>query len=289
MQVLIKHSDFYAEEEKKYQRIVAIIDFVNSMREGLYTDEELDQLIPEAEKVYFVDYYDSQIKNGGFSQYLFNTCNLNDIDVQNSIVKQGLEQIKAHEHLELFNQFCAFIATLDESAMEQFYEDKMKLGTGSEEIMEQLHKFDESFYNLCQNGSDLEELEFDFIPTIQNIRIVADDEYEAELNKLLALVPNYEQRKIEADKEYLENMPRYAKVIDLVCEKCDLELVEITAIDYGDDEEEIEKNLSENKVLYHFITNKGYSYIVDSGTECSLIDPETDETIYTMRLEAEDI
>jgi Domain of unknown function (DUF4375) len=93
MKTLIRKHLFYHPD--KYNRIWGIIEYINELRFGLYTFEEIDEQWPQASQVYYVDYYLSQVNNGGHLQYFLNS-NFNP--AMNSIVLNGLRDIQAHKN-----------------------------------------------------------------------------------------------------------------------------------------------------------------------------------------------
>lgn len=96
-----------------YDIIDSNISFINLLKEEGFTEE----FCPDAETSYYVDYYHSQVKNGGFSQFVYNSGWNEEL---NAIIRDGLEKMQAKEHLAFFNQQASFVDTYDELELAKF-------------------------------------------------------------------------------------------------------------------------------------------------------------------------
>lgn len=83
--IVIKDSAFH--DVDNYSRIQGVIDFINALQQGMVTDDELDKFFQKAQKVYFVDYFNCELENGGFHQYFLNSAFNKDM---NATIMQGL-------------------------------------------------------------------------------------------------------------------------------------------------------------------------------------------------------
>lgn len=96
-----------------YDIIDSNISFINLLKEEGFTGE----LCLEAETSYYIDYYHSQVKNGGFSQFVYNSGWNDEL---NELIRSGLEKIQAKEHLAFFNQQAILVDTYDELELAKF-------------------------------------------------------------------------------------------------------------------------------------------------------------------------
>ncbi len=286
MKILIKKSQFYNED--KYERIQGIINYINALQEGLYKDEELDQQIPLAQEVYFVDYYLGQVENGGIFQY-FSNSNFNES--QNSIVLRGLDNMGAHKHKELFQKAWQLLIKMGTDEREEYLfaglydRESVRQKPGIKEVAEQLDKLDDLFFKLNGGEESIDDLIYKYIEKVDNLRVVNDESYDLELKEILSRVPNFEERKRKAEEDWAKNQPRYSKVVNSICQKYGLELISINAMDYGEDfvSEEEAKNNYENDIMYYYIsTDKGYHYIIDEGNQLIVFNGETNKKIGSM-------
>ncbi|MCC8461668.1 MAG: DMP19 family protein [Rickettsia endosymbiont of Ecitomorpha arachnoides] len=252
---LIKYSDFYNED--KYERIQGVIDYVNALRNGLYNQEELDQKIPQAQQVYFVDYYLSQVENGGLTQY-FSNSNFNE--EQNNIVLKGLENIKAHKNKEIFFQACQLLSDMVSELREEYLfsdmyqEEEVRQKPMIKEVHAELEKLTDLFFEINENEESIFDLNFKYIEKIDNLKIVDDNLYDEELEAILDLVPAYDERKTYAFVQWLKNMPRYTKIARRLCSKYNLKLSSVNSLSYGEEfvgEEQVKKIMI--MVLYFII------------------------------------
>lgn len=288
--ILIKRSEY--ESTEKDDRIEGIIEYINYLQSGLYTDEELDRFIPMAQMVYFVDYYRCQVNNGGLDQY-FENSKFNES--QNKIVLDGLTAMGANKNRDLFQKGCKAIAEassqiighyagLDDSEEINFEELK--------QVTEKLNKLTDEFFNLNHNtykypdeGEEaIKVLTHKFIDKIDTLKILSDESYENELKNILSRVSNFDERLNQAEEKWNQNKPVYYKASESICRMYGLELLSVNALDFGEDTGKVtDKESGENHTLhYHITTDKGYHYVIDNGGELVLINGETHKSLGSM-------
>jgi hypothetical protein len=90
------------------------VTFVNLLLEEDVPEEAIH---PDALTSYYLDYYDSQYRNGNFSQFVYNSGWVPEV---NAAIERGLEQIRALQHLQLFRQQCAKVQELSQQQLEAF-------------------------------------------------------------------------------------------------------------------------------------------------------------------------
>jgi len=90
---------------------------------------------------------------------------------------------------------------------------------------------------------------------------------------LLASLDAARAQMAENGRERLaaENKPRYARIIDVICEEYGMELARITAGDPGLIHE------GEERVAWHFLTDQGHYSMVDMGEKAVVFDDDGDE------------
>ena len=117
---------------------------------NLLLDEGIKEtdIHPDALLSYYCDYYQAQVENGGFSQYVYNS---KWKDIVNERVANGLEKMGAVKHLAFFNK--------RKKAVEQIPKEKIDAFLANEyfgkknETRDQLN-FDD-FFDIDENISDL--------------------------------------------------------------------------------------------------------------------------------------
>lgn len=289
MQIIINHSSYNHADH--YERIWGIIDFINSLQRGLFTDAELDESFPKAQEVYFVDYFNCEFENGSFHQYFLNSRFNKDMF---TIIMRGLENMKAFKQLEIFKQAVCLIESMTQKDRELYlsptqmsYEkDKVLIKPTIKKVHDQINLLADKMFEVLSKDP-LEPVCYKYIESFNNLSVVKDDQYAAELSKILALVPNYEERKREADARWEKGQPAIAK--DL-CKKLGIELKSINVLDFGEDivsPEIVKENYKKQRWYYHISTDKGYMYIVDDWNTATLYKGDTHEALGSITIQNE--
>lgn len=97
--------------------LLSNMNVVNAMFDEHLSAEEISDT---ALKSYYVDFYTSQMATGGFEQFILASAMDEDVI---SYITEGLEEIGATEHLELFKRFLSTFENLGEDAQEYFLSD----------------------------------------------------------------------------------------------------------------------------------------------------------------------
>ena len=84
-------------------------------------------------------------------------------------------------------------------------------------------------------------------------------------------IPDLAARLAERERLAEENKPRYARIIDVICEEYGMELVRITAGDPGFIHE------GEERVAWHFLAGRGHYSMVDMGEQAVVFDDGGEE------------
>lgn len=109
--VIVSENSFKSTDP--YDIIDSNISFINLLREEGFEDD----LCPEAQISYYIDYYLTQVKNGGFSQFVYNS-GWNDELIE--VIRDGLKKMQATKHLAFFNQQVAVVNNYDELELAKF-------------------------------------------------------------------------------------------------------------------------------------------------------------------------
>jgi hypothetical protein len=132
---------------------------------------------------------------------------------------------------------------------------------------------------------------YKYIESFDNLSVVPDNQYDKELRKILALVPDYKERQKEAETSWEENQPDYFRIATILCKKCGIQLKTINALDFGEDmvaPEIVQKNYEKQRWHYHIFTDKGYMYIVDDFDTVTLYKGDTHEVIDSMKIQMQE-
>lgn len=277
IKALIRKKQFDSPEP--YERIQGIIDYMNTLREGFYTDEELDQLI-EFTYVYYVDYYLSQVSNGGLLQFFLNSGFNTEV---NSLILSGLIEIQATHNYMLFQKAIILYEKHKQqiNSFEETYETNI-----FQEFAPLFNELDEAFFELNnKNNESIFDKNYHYIETINGICILEPIAYDLELQKILAATPNLAERKKEAEQYALENEPPYIRICTVLCNHLSFQLISVNLIDEGQDivsEEEAEKNFNNGCIYIHITTDKGYYYIIADNQEAKLVNGDSHQIVGSM-------
>ena len=216
------------------------IQVVNRLRaEALL---ELEELSHEALMSYYVDLYAVQVANGGFSQFVWNTC-WDGLLV--GLVRDGLAALGARRHEAAFDAGAAVVTRLGPERLAAFVDGEY-FGSPNPE-REALDAVNDAILD----ASGEENL------TVLNDRwlrarpdLVAED--EAGLRRLVARVaaalPDHAERLARAEREE----PDYLKVVKALCARAGHRFDQVTA---GDPAFEYE---GARTIGWHFWTDRGH-------------------------------
>ena len=247
----IKSRDVYAVIESN----ISVVNYL--LEEGA----EPDELSPDALGSYYVDYYLAEVLNGGISQFMFNCCGEHQVLDH---ITRTLPLLGATGHAELFSEVRDRWEAMDAEEKQAFFDG------GLFESADPFEEFSDRFYEL--NGSeDLIELNSAFIRNHPNLEVIRLKHLEAHLAGIIRTIPDLAARLAERERFAEENKPRYARIIDVICEEQGMELECITAGDPGFIHE------GEERVAWHFLTDQGHCSMVDLGERAVVFDDDGKE------------
>lgn len=232
-----------------YDLVYSNIQFVNLLMQQMVRG---DEMVPASLQSYYVDYYLTQVNNGGFAQFVWNS---HSITTDAPRVFAGLEAIGAKRHLALFKDSMAKIETLGPERFEKFLQSEL---FGENPERDELGGNDDAFYALAEE-EDIIELNSTWLRSLPGLVVVDKSELEAEARRQAAPIPEdvREARRIEAHSD----RPEYFKAVDALCEATGQTLDRITAGDPA------HRYKSEATVAWHFLTDQGHFYYVMDGSE----------------------
>lgn len=160
-----------------YDIIDSNISFINLLREEGFDGE----LCPEAQTSYYVDYYCSQVKNGGFSQFVYNSGWNDEL---NAVIRDGLEKMQATDHLAFFNKQAIVIDTYDELELARFLDGDY---FGKNPTRDALNNGD--FFDIKEN---LIELNANWLKALPNLTVLSIEQMFQAAEKILGKAINRE-------------------------------------------------------------------------------------------------
>jgi hypothetical protein len=244
---IIVDEDSVASGDRDNDIVEANIDFLNAMLHYYYKFDELSQ---DALRSYEVDFYLCQVGNGGFPQFVKNS-QWGSGTVQ--LVQEGLRAIGAEQHLHLFEEGAALVASLGDARLKVFLENDLYSDISSRELAV-LKPISNKFFDLDKRES-LRTLNGAWLRTHPKLVPASVQEIQAELQRRAGLVPDREQRIAEAEA----NVPRYFKLIRALVAKAGQKLERVTA---GDPSREFE---GKKTLAWYFLTDQGLFHMIDAG------------------------
>ena len=235
------------------------ISFVNAL---LREQVRFEEIASDALRSYYVDYYLAQMENGGFSQFVYNSRWSPDLV---RLVHEGLVAIKAEQHLRLFDECCALLEPLGEKRLEAFLKSEL-FGTNADRDF--LNAHNERFYALT-DVEDLIALNGAWLHKLPGLQVMNADQMRAEVERRAAALPDREERKRAA----LENEPRYMKLIRGLVARAGQKLVRVNAGDPN------HQHNGKRTVAWHFSTDKGHHYMVDTDGQALMFDGTTENLV----------
>ncbi|WP_170950227.1 DUF4375 domain-containing protein [Mesorhizobium sp. WSM3864] len=179
--IMVPRSKIEGAGEQPFQLVVAIMQFaVTMISKGLYRYPEIN---PKAMQVFDADWYSSEVKNGGHSQFIHNAGSEIDTTIANA--RAGLSACGAKGQLATLEKMSAWVAKHpDEAARQTGFEG------GRDDFLDTL---DDAFYE-ADDAVPMEHLLARWIASWPDLQIVDDDDYDEAMNQLVMANPQRETR-----------------------------------------------------------------------------------------------
>lgn len=260
--VIVSDRSFASSEP--YDIIESNISVVNVMfEEHLRADE----IAPDAMCSYWVDYYLAQVKNGGFSQFVYNSRWALAII---SAVAEGLRAMGAKEHAALFARGREQVRALGERRLCAYFESEY---FGKNRTRDRLNAINDEFFE-TDRREDLIEHNAAWLRGLPDLVVLSIDQMRAEIDRRAAALPDLDERIATARA----NEPRYTKLIRALCEAAGQELSHVTAGDPGHEYQ------GQNTLAWHFISDRGHHYMVETEDAAIMFDGDTDAEVTRIEL-----
>ena len=206
-------------DEPPHVAAQAVVDYVNVLREQLWTDEEIPEV---AWAIYYADYYLTEVENGGHSQFLYN-ARPRELVVR--LAEEGLRMVGAQRIAEILAEALALVAAepelLERLTRAQYFGASRDVAPRFAEVDEALWSVpdDMSWLTLCHR----------WLRDSPEVERLDRDAYDARLEALAEAVPDREARRRAAEEAYDAAMPPYEKRIREACRARALEYDRLTA------------------------------------------------------------
>jgi hypothetical protein len=175
-------ADAAREPEGAYHLTAAVVDYVNDVQQaGVFVRREMP---PKALQAYNADYYLAEVNNGGHSQFIHNSGELLPTIVGDALA--GLEAMGARAQHQILTEMAAWV---EANVAEAFAQD----GFGTR--AKPLEELDSRFY-AAEGEAPIAPLAARWISSWPELRIVEDDQYAAEIERIAASNPALGQRLV---------------------------------------------------------------------------------------------
>lgn len=250
----------------------ANVTVVNAMYQALLNSEEI---APNALRSFFVDFYLAQSLGGGFAQYVFTAPEREEVD---AYIREGFEGMGAAAHLELFDRTVEAFESLSEEEEEIYLDGEADGDAELPEAVQAMEDLDAEFESLLET-EDIIALNAAWLRAQEGLLILNEDELTAHIAARVALIPDLEERRAEAEEEALENAPEFEVIIRELCDIAGYELQKITM---GDPNYE---HNGETVLAWHFSTDHGDFVMIEDDAEAFMLNPVTKEIVAAVEFE----
>ncbi|MFJ4171853.1 hypothetical protein ACIPY3_20290 [Paenarthrobacter sp. NPDC089714] len=251
------------------------VNVVNEMYAELLNS---DEIAPAALNSYFVDFYLTQALAGGFAQYVFTAPERDEVD---AFVRAGLVGIGAARHLELFNRTAAAFDALSEDEAEAYLDGELDESEATPASVALLDELDGEFEAMLEE-EDIVDLNADYLRSQPGLLVLSEEDIEAHIAERVALIPDLEERRAEAEEEALANAPEFEVIIRELCDVAGYALEKITMGDPNYEHDGV------TTLAWHFSTDHGDYIMIEDEDEAFMIHPETKEIIAAVEFEESD-
>lgn len=217
--------------------------------------------VPEAAlQSYFVDYFDSQISNGGLVQFVLNSGLKPDIF---DAISRGFQAMGAVDHQAFFDNLIELLNQQSTEQMQAFFDSPPWTET------EVAVRLKEAAGVLYDSDEDLTTMNYAWLMRQENIVVLDECGIHSRLQDIEERFPILAERRATEQEE----APRYAQLIEMLCQQAGHTLVQITMGDpchvYNGDE----------VLSWFFVTDEGLFFMVDYDDHAIMVNEETNEIV----------
>ena len=239
------------DSDDHYDVIYANLDFLNGLF-SVYVDYA--EIAPEAVHSYFVDYYATQMNNGGFAEFVYHSdWNASKIES----VREGLSALQASQHLQHFIKMSALVDEMSQADLKLLLDEDY---FGDNQQRDHLNQLNHDYFAIDQ-VEDLMEINYQWLVNHPNTVVLDEDLLWGKIEKISNQVTDRDLRK----QRFLATQPRLIQIVHALCQSVGQEFERPTITSPTDYE-------GKRVVEYHFISDAGHFYLIDLGYEAKMFD-----------------
>lgn len=202
---------------------------------------EPDEMLPAILYSYYVDYYLSQVLNGGIAQFAYNTAWRSGTL---HYVEFGLHEMGANEHLQLLEDIAELI--IGQIGIDNFIQFTGENLLGDNAIRDKLNELTEKFLKINQY-ENLEHINNIFLKNHSYSVFISFSEFQQVLQTL-----KHHPLLKDRQQQHLAELPSHLRYIHQLCEQYGCEVLSVLD----------KENDSDN---WHFFTNRGRFFIQETA------------------------
>ncbi|PNI09263.1 hypothetical protein CXX84_08070 [Arthrobacter sp. AFG7.2] len=270
--VVLTSSSIESSDEDVVEANVSVVD---AMHTALLRSGEMSAV---AVRSYYVDFYLTQVLEGGFAQYVFTAGDRSETD---TLIREGMAGMGANAHLDLFNRSVSAFDGLSEGDEEHYLDGGLDGPEDTPDAVLRMEELDGEFEELLER-ENITALNAAWLRGQPELLVLDDVELGAYIERLTAQIPDLPARQAQVAAEALEDAPDFEIIIRELCSVAGYELIRVTMGDPNFVHD------GEKTLAWHFSTDHGDFLMVEEDDEAFMINPETREIVAAVEFEEAD-
>ncbi len=258
------------QSEDEYDRILAVIYFVNALMEHCLASE--DEIPDLALQAYYCDYMQAQIDNGGMSQFVYNS---KWKEPMVSYLRDGLTAIGAAGELQWVHNIDAALKEMGDELKQAYFASEY---FGENGVRDFLDAMDHAPENV--DGDNLRSALHQWIGSWDNVTLVANDDWGTTVESFLQAFPDIEDRKAKALAAEEEARSPEEWAIRAALTEAHRNFEHFNAFDMQEWE-------GKKAGAWHMTTSEGYCFALVLDDEILLFTDKADPPFHRMQRSAE--
>lgn len=199
--------------------VMAVVDYVNELRAQLWNEDEIAEI---AWQIYYADFYEAQVRNGGHSQFFFNARPWPEVS---RLARGGLLVVGASQQAAILDAAVALVRR--EPGLLERLEETAYFGAAAE-VAPSFSALDDALLEIPDEAAWPSSCRA-WLRVSPAVEALDEGAYESRLRALREAVPDREARQCAADAAREANMPTWERAIRDACRDRGLEYQGLTA------------------------------------------------------------
>jgi hypothetical protein len=187
--VVLTSSSIGSSDEDVVEANVSVVD---AMHSALLPADEMNRV---AVRSYYVDFYLTEVLEGGFAQYVSNADDRAEAD---KLIREGMAGMGATAHLDLFNRFIEAFDGLSEEDEECYLDGGQEDSRETPDGVLRMEELDGEFEELLER-ENITALNAAWLHGQPELLVLDDEEVGAYIEQLAARIPALSGRQAQAD------------------------------------------------------------------------------------------